>query len=274
VYINLKNSSSLVKHGIIPAKARGEVWIWVKKFSKKAKTDSPVALAAAAELLKERDAAGPKAAAAPVFANTTAAMVATPTLAAEVKANASIDSALKLQANEEVKGEATKTNATVVTSAAAVAANASSVNSSKAAANKVKAVAAATKAGSGNKACQKFTTCAGCGQNTACGWCATDNKCYGGDSDGPAKAICEQWTFHSCPSNATALEDAEVSASPPPIENATTPTDETAMTQKNATASAADTVAAASPATNKTSANATSPEAGAAAVGAATNSTA
>merc|ERR1711871_889869 len=227
VYINLKNTSSLVESGILPAKTKGDVWIWVKKFSKKAKQDSSVALSVTAQKFKEQ-ALTTKEAVIPDIINTTAGVAPNKSASAyealvketgtEKRTQAKLNTTMDPLATAAEKLKADPVNAAVI----ALPANMSAANTSKVAANQSKANLAASvlKAGSSNKACQKLTSCSACGQNLACGWCATDSKCYGGDSDGPNKAVCEQWVFHSCPSNATFAADSDAMSTSPANESA------------------------------------------------------
>merc|ERR1711871_1715994 len=287
VYINIKNSSSLVNQGLLPANAKGDVWLWVKKFSKAKKS-----LSEAAAEVKTAEAAGNNAtlsvsgsgsskassmslsgsgSAEPLvpksmsgsgstsgsssgssFASISAsgsgstsgsssgngsasgsgsaaeaqavkAKAAEKVAAAKKKLEETTDPVEKtkvekqLQAAEEqskvAEENATKVEVPVETPADKAAKTAEkAVNATKAAAAKAKAEAAkaAKAAGSGNKKCQKFTTCGACGLDPACGWCATDNKCYGGDADGPNKAVCDNWVHHNCPAaNESAANQAD-----------------------------------------------------------------
>merc|ERR1711871_1462438 len=287
VYINIKNSSSLVNQGLLPANAKGDVWLWVKKFSKAKKS-----LSEAAAEVKTAEAAGNNAtlsvsgsgsskassmslsgsgSAEPLvpksmsgsgstsgsssgssFASISAsgsgstsgsssgngsasgsgsaaeaqavkAKAAEKVAAAKKKLEETTDPVEKTKVETQLKAaeeqsKAAEENATKVevseeTPADKAAKTAEkAVNATKAAAAKAKAEAAkaAKAAGSGNKKCQKFTTCGACGLDPACGWCATDNKCYGGDADGPNKAVCDNWVHHNCPAaNESAANQAD-----------------------------------------------------------------
>merc|ERR1711871_1081408 len=246
VYINIKNSSSLVNQGLLPANAKGDVWLWVKKFSKAKKS-----LSEAAAEVKTAEAAGNNAtvsvsgsgsskassmslsgsgSAEPLVPKSTsgsgstsgsssgssfasisasgsgstsgsssgngsasgsgsaaeAQAVKAKAAAAKKKLEETTDPVEKtkvekqLQAAEEqskvAEENATKVEVPVETPADKAAKTAEkAVNATKAAAAKAKAEAAkaAKAAGSGNKKCQKFTTCGACGLDPACGWCAT-----------------------------------------------------------------------------------------------------
>merc|ERR1711871_398503 len=283
VYINIKNSSSLVNQGLLPANAKGDVWLWVKKFSKAKKSLSEAAAevktaeaagnnatlsvsgsgsskassmsfsgSGSAEPLVPKSTSGSGSTSGSSFASISAsgsgstsgsssgngsasgsgsaaeaqavkAKAAEKVAAAKKKLEETTDPVEKtkvekqLQAAEEqskvAEENATKVEASVETPADKAAKTAEkAVNATKAAAAKAKAEAAkaAKAAGSGNKKCQKFTTCGACGLDPACGWCATDNKCYGGDADGPNKAVCDNWVHHNCPAaNETAANQAD-----------------------------------------------------------------
>merc|ERR1711871_1082214 len=140
VYINLKNTSSLVESGILPAKTKGDVWIWVKKFSKKAKQDSSVALSVTAQKFKEQ-ALTTKEAVIPDIINTTAGVAPNKSASAyealvketgtEKRTQAKLNTTMDPLATAAEKLKADPVNAAVI----ALPANMSAANTSKVAAN-------------------------------------------------------------------------------------------------------------------------------------------